>query len=115
MATAFGVRPPGIPLANSSAPEARRKLAGGEAAGNLSPTSRAPEGRLTKADTIIKASPASLPGREKSFALCPGGCASRRHRLISAAPPGRELTFRSLPAVSSGAALVVLSDSTDFG
>src|SRR5262245_12704570 len=88
MARAFGARLQGILLANSSAPEARRRLAGGEATGNLSSTSRALEGRWTKADTIIKASRASLPGREISFITCPGGCASLHHRLSSVAPTG---------------------------
>jgi hypothetical protein len=66
------------------------------------------EGRGTRTDTLIRASPASLPGHEKSFAPCPGGCASLHHRLISAAPPGREITFRGLPAVSLVAALHTL-------
>src|SRR5262245_35913643 len=37
----------------------------------------------------------------------PGGCASLHHRLMSTAPPGLEITSRSLPAISLGTALVV--------
>ena len=74
-------------------------------AGNLTTALRALKGRRTRVVTVENSGPASLPGREKSLLVFPGGYAGLRHRLISVAPPGREIASLSLPAVSFGAAL----------
>src|SRR5262245_59523120 len=58
------------------------------------------KGRRTGIDPLANSGPASLPGREQSYSTCTGGCASLHHRLISIAPPGREIASLRLPAVS---------------
>jgi hypothetical protein len=68
-----------ILLANSLAPEALEILAGGEATGIAPSLNRALKGRRTNPDLPIRASPGSLPGREKiSFDLS---------RWLRCAPP----------------------------
>jgi len=49
-------------------------------------TARALKRRWTWIISVANSGPASLPGREKSFLVCPGACASLPHRLISIAP-----------------------------
>ena len=44
-------------------------------AGNLTTAPRALKGRRTRVVTVENSGPASLPGREKSFLVCPGGYA----------------------------------------
>ncbi|HEU0176412.1 MAG TPA: hypothetical protein VFV58_19270, partial [Blastocatellia bacterium] len=68
---------------------------------------RSLKGRRTGISPVANSSPASLPGHKKSSSTCPGGCASLHHRLISVAPPGREIASSSLPAVSYGMAALI--------
>ena len=44
-------------------------------AGNLTTAPRALKGRRTRVVTVENSGPASLPGREKSLSVCPGGYA----------------------------------------
>src|SRR5262245_34508211 len=62
------------------------------------------KGRRTGIGPLANSSPASRQGREKSSPPYSGGYASLHHRLISVAPPGREITSLSLPAVSQAPA-----------
>src|SRR5215471_14578007 len=72
------------------------------------PGLRALKGRRTGIGPAANSGPASRQGREQSSSTCPGGCASLHHRLISVAPPGRDIASLSLPAVSGLAALHTL-------
>src|SRR5215470_8255112 len=78
-------------------------------AGNATTGPRALKGSRTGIGPVENSGPASLPGRERSSLTCPGGCAPLHHRLISVAPPGREMASLSLPAVSQAPALQSLS------